>query len=58
MKTKEDKSNWIVDYQKEFPIIKLTDCNGIKQTINVNDIISIETGKLAKKSLEIINKLI
>ena len=52
-----DKSSWTVDYQKEFPIIKLKDCVGKDQIIDVNEIVLKERGKLAIKTLEMINKL-
>ena len=35
---KTNKSNWTVDYQGEFPKIILTDCNGVEQTIDKNEI--------------------
>ena len=55
---KTNKSNWTVDYQGEFPKIILTDCNGVEQTIDINEIVLKERGKLAIETLNLIKEFL
>jgi len=55
---KTNKSDWIIDYQGEFPKIILTDCNGVKQTIDINEIVLKERGKLAIETLSLIKEFL
>jgi len=55
---KTNKSDWAVDYQGEFPKIILTDCNGVEQTIDINEIVLKERGKLAIETLNLIKEFL
>ena len=55
---KTNKSDWIIDYQGEFPKIILTDCNGVEQTIDINEIVLKERGKLAIETLNLIKEFL